>query len=445
MSLPRRSFVKWASLAAAGNMMGLRPFGTLNALSQSTSDYKALVCVFLYGGNDSNNVIVPFDAKGYANYAGIRGPLALPQNSLLQLGTLPQYALHPNLPELQALFTSGNAAFVANVGTLIQPLTRSQYLAGTAVPSALLSHINQQDEWQSGSSDTNCFTGWGGRISDALTPTFNASAGIPMNTSVDGNVLFSNGLNTAAVSVLPGQINLARCSEGAACASRLAATQSLLTIASGVSLVTADTAIASGAFAYMQSLQAAVADLPPLQTQFPTQNPLAAQLQQIAQLIQARAALGVRRQIFFCGINGFDTHSSQILNQSAVLAQISPALAAFHQATVELGVQNQVTSFTMSDFSRTFQPNSSSGSDHAWGGHQIVIGGAVQGGKLYGTFPTLALGGPDDSDSTGRWIPSTSTVQYASTLAQWFGVPPSQLASVFPNIGNFATANLGFV
>ena len=182
----------------------------------------------------------------------------------------------------------------------------------------------------------------------------------------------------------------------------------------------------------------------PLQTVFPA-NGLGAQLKQIAQIIQVRAALGVSRQIFFAGIGNFDTHQDQVNLQGSLLAAISPAIAAFYQATQELGVANSVTSFTMSDFSRTFQPNSNTGSDHAWGSHHIVVGGAVKGGQMYGTFPTLALGGPDDSGSNGRWVPSTSSSQYAATLASWFGVSAAQLNTVFPTLGSFSKTNLGFV
>ena len=194
-----------------------------------------------------------------------------------------------------------------------------------------------------------------------------------------------------------------------------------------------------------KTLSDAVQSITPLKTVFPANNGLAAQLQQIAQIIQVRSALGVNRQIFFAGIGNFDTHSDQLALQGACLPRISPALAAFYQATQELGVQNNVTTFTMSDFSRTFQPNSNTGSDHAWGSHHIVIGGAVKGGQMYGTFPTLALGGPDDSGSNGRWVPTTASIQYAATLAQWFGVSAAQLPTIFPNIASFPNANLGFV
>ena len=452
MGVNRRSFIKYASLAAAGNAAALRPFGALNALAQGTSDYKALVCVFLYGGNDANNMLVPFDPTGYANYAALRGPLALPQTGgtgtgLIQLAALPTYALNPNLPEIATLFNSKNAALVANVGTLTVPTTRASYQAsGANLPTNLYSHPDQQLEWQNAAQSGATSTGWAGRIADTLNPSYNPGSQIPMITSVAGDTLFCNGSASTPVSVSPGNLGGASCSEGATeCGAQLATAQSLLQFSSGLTLVQADNAITSNAYNYANVLTAATASVTPLQTVFPANNGLAAQLKQIAQIIQVRAALGVSRQIFFCGIGNFDTHSNQLALQNALLAGISPALAAFYQSTVEMGVQNSVTSFTMSDFSRTFQPNSNTGSDHAWGSHHIVLGGAVNGGQMYGTFPTLALNGPDDSGSNGRWVPTTGSVQYAATLASWFGVSTAQLPLIFPNIGSFKVANLGFV
>ena len=444
MSANRRSFIKYASLAAAGNLAGLRPFGALNALAQTSTDYKALVCIFLFGGNDANNMVIPFDTAGYTNYSTVRGPLALAQNTLLRLGPLPDFALNPNMADIQSLFNNKNAALVANVGTLLKPTTRTQYIAGTTLPSNLFSHPDQQLEWQNAAASGATPTGWAGRMADVMGPTYNASATIPMITSVGGDTLFCNGDATTPVSVSPGNLGGATCSEGTACAARQAAAQALLTFNSGISLVTADDGITSNAYSYAKTLTAATQSVAGLKTVFPAGG-LGAQLQQIAQIIQVRAALGVQRQIFFAGVGNFDTHSNQIALQGQLLASISPAIAAFYQATQEMGVQNNVTSFTMSDFSRTFQPNTNTGSDHAWGSHHIVVGGAVQGGKMYGTYPTLALAGPDDSGSNGRWVPSTSSQQYAATLAQWFGLPASQLAAVFPSIGNFSTSNLGFV
>jgi uncharacterized protein (DUF1501 family) len=446
MSLNRRSFIRYASLAAAGNAAGLRPFGIMNGLAQSAPGYKALVCVFLYGGNDSNNTIIPFDTADYASYASIRANLALAQNTLLPLTPLPNYALHPSLPAFQSLFNSGNAAIVANVGTLVQPLTRAQYLAGQGLtPVNLFSHPDQQLEWQNAVQNSSAPTGWAGRIADQLGPTYNPNAQIPMVTSTYGNTLFGDGAQSSPVAVVPGNLQGGLCSEGAACSGRVETAQQLVTFNSGLALVQADNAITTNAYQYMSTLSGAVQSVSPLQTVFPANNTLAAQLKQVAQIMQARAALNVTRQIFFVGLGNFDTHANQLGTQASLLAMVSPAVAAFYQATQEMGIANQVTTFTMSDFSRAFQPNSNFGSDHAWGGHQFVIGGAVSGGKVYGTFPTLALGGPDDSGSNGRWVPSTSSVQYAATLASWFGVPSASLSTIFPTIGNFTTPNLGFV
>ena len=449
MQIRRRSFIRYASLAAAGNLAGMRPFGALNALAATTTDYKALVCIFLYGGNDANNMVVPYDTKGYNNYAMLRtaggSSIAIPQASLLPLTPLPNYSLHPSLPDVQTLFNNGNAALVVNVGTLTAPITRAQYLAANAnVPTNLFSHPDQQEEWQNAAASGATPTGWAGRMSDVMTGPYNASATIPMITSVAGDTLFCNGISTTPVSVSPGNLGNANCSEGSECSARQSAAQSLITFNSGVSLITADDKITSNAYNYSSVLTAATASVTPLKTVFPP-GPLSAQLKQIAQIIQVRAALGVQRQIFFCGVGNFDTHSTQLTLQAALLSAMSPALAAFYAATVELGVSQQVTSFTMSDFARTFQPNSNTGTDHAWGSHHIVFGGAVKGGQMYGTFPTIALGGPDDSGSNGRWVPSTGSVQYAATLAQWFGLPTAQLATVFPNIAAFPTNNMGFV
>jgi uncharacterized protein (DUF1501 family) len=449
MGVDRRTFIKYASLAAAGNAAALRPFGALNALAQTTSDYKALVCVFLFGGNDANNTLIPFDTVGYNNYATVRGPIAIAQNQLLPLvGSLSPntFALNPSLPEIAALFGSSNIAMVANVGTLVAPTTKAQYQSGATVPTNLFSHSDQQLEWQNAAKSGATQTGWAGRIADQLGSTYNSASQVPMITSVAGDTLFCNGSASTPVSVSPGNVSGSQCSEGTTeCAAQQATAQALLSFDSGLTLVQADNTITSNAYSYAKTLTAAVQSVPPLNTMFPTANGLSAQLKQIAQIIQVRAALGVNRQIFFCGVGNFDTHSNQLVLQNGLLTQMSAAMNAFYAATVEMGVQNSVTSFTMSDFSRTFQPNSNTGTDHAWGSHHIVMGGAVKGGQMYGTFPTLHLGGPDDSGTNGRWVPSTGSVQYAATLASWFGVSAAQMPLVFPNIGSFSKANLGFV
>jgi uncharacterized protein (DUF1501 family) len=449
MGVNRRSFIKYASLAAAGNAAALRPFGALNALAQTTTDYKALVCVFLFGGNDANNTLIQFDTAGYGSYSTIRGPLAIPQAQLLPLNGLLSantFALNPNLPEIAALFNNKNAAMVANVGTLTQPTTKAQYLAaGANLPTNLFSHSDQQLEWQNASQSGSTQTGWAGRIADTLKTSYNIGGQVPMITSVAGDTLFCNGSGSTPVSVSPGNLGAASCSEGTTeCGAQQATAQALLQFSSGLTLVQADNSITGNAYNYANVLTAATASVTPLQTVFPAGG-LGAQLKQIAQIIQVRAALGVNRQIFFCGVGNFDTHSNQLVLQNGLLTQLSAAMNAFYNATVEMAVQNSVTAFTMSDFSRTFQPNSNTGSDHAWGSHHIVMGGAVKGGSIYGTFPTLALAGPDDSGNNGRWVPSTGSVQYAATLASWFGVSAAQMPAVFPNITKFGVANLGFV
>ena len=446
MRTSRRSFLSYAALAAGGSAIGLRPFGAMNALAQTTTDYRALVCVFLFGGNDSNNMLVPFDTTGYGNYANLRGPLALGRSALLPLSPTPNFALHPNMPEIQALYNSGKAAVLTNVGTLIQPTTQAQFLANQgAQPSNLFSHSDQQLEWQNQAVSGSTRTGWAGRMADRLNVQYNAGAQIPMICSLDGDTIFCNGESTQPVAIGGAGAVPPYCADGQYCQSRLETAQQLATLSSGVSLVQADNEITTNAYRYNDILMNALSSVSALQTQFDTSNGFGAQLKQVAQMMQVHAALGVKRQIFFVGAGNFDTHGAQLQLQAKLLSQLSPALSAFYNATVELGLANQVTTFTCSDFSRAFQPNSAAGSDHAWGGHHIIMGGAVKGGTMYGKFPTLALGGPDDSDQNGRWIPTTSSAQYAATLAQWFGVSSADLSYVLPNLGNFSQSNLGFL
>ena len=270
MGLNRRSFIKYASLAAAGNAAALRPFGALNALAQSTTGYKALVCVFLFGGNDANNTLIQFDTAGYANYSTIRGPLAIPQAQLLQLSAMPNFALNPNLPDIQTLFDNKNAAFVANVGTLIEPTTKAQFQAGTDLPTNLFSHPDQQLEWQNAASSGSTQTGWAGRIADALNASYNSGAAVPMITSVAGDTLFCNGSASTPVSVSPGNLGGAQCSEGTTeCGAQLATAQALLSFDSGLTLVQADNSITTNAYSYAKTLSAAVQSVSPLKTVFP--------------------------------------------------------------------------------------------------------------------------------------------------------------------------------
>jgi uncharacterized protein (DUF1501 family) len=444
----RRDLLRLACCSAAGASLvgGLSKFGLVSALAQGTTDYKALVCIFMFGGNDSNNMLVPTDSR-YAQYLQARSVLALPQSQLLplQMGGQSIYGLHPNMPEMQGYFNNQqNLAILANVGTLVQPTTQATYQAFQNLPENLFSHSDQQDQWQSAQLFGTPVSGWAGKVADNVQ-TFNAAAQFPPILSISGSPVFCTGISTRPFSMDPGQPpGLDGFDTSAASQARYAATQQLLTFDSGLSMVQAANSVTGQAVQFAQVLSAALKNIPPLQTVFPGTY-LGQQLQQVAQVISARGALGVQRQIFFCSYGGFDTHADQLPQQVALLSAISQGMSAFYQATQELGVANQVTTFTLSEFSRTLEPSSNGGTDHAWGSHQLILGGAVKGNSIYGTYPALALGGPNDADQNGRWIPTTALDQYAATLAAWFGVSAGTLPSIFPNLANFSTGNLGFL
>jgi uncharacterized protein (DUF1501 family) len=447
--LSRRGFLRTTCCTAAAGVAAasFSRLGLVNALAQTTQDYKALVCIFLFGGNDANNLIVPLGSSDYANYASIRAGLALPQGQLLPVSpkSLSEpYGFHPQLAEMQSLFDGGQLALLANAGTLVQPTTRDQYLQGQAtVPVNLFSHADQQQQMQTATLNTFADVGWGGRLADKIESIYGGN--FPVMISLAGSNVFAEGLvvrciessgnPTAPLSGFYGsnEDNV-----------RLAALQSLLTFDTGLSLIQAASTTTTNAMQDGKTLAAALAQGTELNTQFPKSS-LGGQLQQVAQIIQVRSALGLPRQIFFVSSGGFDTHSDQLVQQTSLYQDLSQSMNAFYQATVEIGVEPQVTTFTLSDFGRTFQPDSTSGTDHAWGSHHLMMGGAIAGGDFYGTFPTQVLGGPDDATNQGRWIPTTSLDQYGATLAQWFGVQPADLPSIFPNLPNFQNQTLNFV
>ena len=445
----RRNFLKTSCCTAAAGVAAASfgRLGLVNAMAQTGTDYKALVCVFLFGGNDANNLIVPLGSSDYANYAAIRAGLAIPQGQLLPVmpkSLTEPYGFHPRLAEVQRLFNQGQLALLANAGTLVQPTTRDQYLQGqTALPQNLYSHADQQQQMQTATLNTFGQVGWGGKLADKIQSIYGGN--FPVLISLAGSNVFAEGLVVRAVESSGDPTKPLSGFYGSdQDNARFAALQSLLTFDTGLSLIQSASTITSNAIQDGKALAAALAQGAGIKTQFPNSY-LGGQLQQVAQIIQVRAALGLPRQIFFVSSNGFDTHSDQLNQQNNLYQDLSQSMNAFYQATAEIGVAQNVTAFTLSDFGRTFLPDSTSGTDHAWGSHHLIIGGAVAGGDFYGTFPTQVLSGPDDATGEGRWIPSTSLDQYGATLAQWFGVQAADLPTIFPNLPNFPSPTLNFV
>jgi uncharacterized protein (DUF1501 family) len=381
--------------------------------------------------------------------------LAIAKASLLPVSPVSggSYGFHPNMPEVRDLFNQGKLAVLCNNGPLVEPINRTTYQNGTGKkPLQLFSHSDQVGLFQTAIANTVSQTGWGGRLADK-TLGLNGLATFPNNISIAAINLLLTGAdsNTTLANVL--QLNIAPGASPAEVDSRLASFNELRTLDNEFKLIKAASDTRSSS---MQTDAALSSVNPTLATAFPNTS-LGRQLKQVALLIKActdpTAGINMKRQIFFTQIGGFDTHSAEIGGQGNLLTQVSQAIGAFYAATVELGIQNNVTTFTMSDFGRTFQPAGTGvnavGTDHAWGNHQLIVGGSVLGHTLYGAYPILRLGGPDDTDGgtnpRGRWIPTTSVEQYAATLATWYGLSTTDLSTVFPLIDRFPSANLGFM
>ena len=455
--LSRRNFLGEASCAAVGSsslfstLLNLRMTNTAasyrpgHQLISNSNDYKALVCIFLAGGNDSFNMLLPGDDVSYAEYKKIRADLALAKDSLLPLDARDvdgkSYALHPSMPEVQKLFNDGSVAFVSNVGTLVEPTTLQSYENGSAkLPVGLYSHSDQIMHWQTSVPDSRSALGWGGRTADLLH-MLNDNQNISMNISLSGSNMFQAGnsvVEYAISSEANGSVGIEGFRErGMFNQLRTSAIESMLDLQYQNLFEQTFAAKTKNAISAQEQFSKAIAGLDPFSTTF-SENEISTSLQMVARTIKARKALGMRRQTFFVMFGGWDHHDEVLNNQTAMLGVLSRAMSEFYDSLKEMELENNVTTFTASDFGRTLTSNGQ-GSDHAWGGNHMVMGGAVQGGKFYGQYPDLYAGNKLDT-GRGRLIPSTSCDEYFAELALWFGVEPGDLDAVFPNIHRFYTS-----
>jgi uncharacterized protein (DUF1501 family) len=459
-AVTRREILRTASLlgayGAAPFAMNLLPF---NALAASTTGYKALVCVFLFGGMDNHDTVLPYDDTSYNQYTslrrtlineynGLQGGSSRTQARLLALNPSNaanfggrQFALGEALTPIHQLFTSGQAAIVGNVGPLIEPLNRTQWRNGGArSPERLFSHNDQQSTWMAAAPEGASF-GWGGRLADmAIASRANTNASFTA-VSVSGNTVYLNGQEATGFSLgLNGPTQIRAIDRPGLYNSQALPGQISDLVQdvpnARVNLFERDVAtIHRRSITLNRDLEAALSAQAPFATVFPTSS-LAQQLQAVARMIAARSTLGVSRQIYFVATGGYDTHSSQAPTLTALHTTLAGAMRAFYDATVELGVQNDVTAFTASDFGRTLAVNGD-GTDHGWGGHHFVVGGAVNGNRILGDIPPPVIDHAQDSGS-GRLIPNVSVEQFAASLAAWFGLTSSEIQSALPNIGNFS-------
>ncbi len=450
----RRAFLQRAGLlgiasSAAPFAMGLAAMG--EAAAQSATDYKALVCVFLFGGNDYANTLIPYDQASYDLYRSFRSNIAIDRSALdatvldptTALPNGRQYAVAPGFSTLLPVYDAGKMTTLLNVGTLIQPTTKAQYNARSVpLPPKLFSHNDQQSFWQSSSAE-GAISGWGGRIGD-LFASGNGNSTFTC-ISVSGNAVYLSGKSAVQYQVTTsGSVPVTGIKNplygSAACSTALA---SLMT-GTRTNLFESEYArISKRSIDATDQITAGLAASPALATAFPAGNGLASQLKMVAQLIGARQNLGAKRQVFFVSIGGFDTHDSLLRDHPPLIANVGAAMRAFYDATVELGVANQVTAFTASDFGRTLVSNTD-GSDHGWGSMHFVVGGSVLGKSYVGAAPAIANNGADDVGQ-GRLLPNLGVDQMAATLGKWFGVSATDMGTVLPNLKNFSTQNLGFM
>jgi uncharacterized protein (DUF1501 family) len=454
MTRSRRAFLRqlgqYASLGAASRLA--LPLSLLgSATAEAATDYKALVCVYLYGGNDYANTVVPYDNASYASYSSLRSSIALSQANLAATALSPrnslagglQFALAPELAPLKTLFDAGQLSLMLNIGTLIAPLTKAQYASrGVPVPAHLFSHIDQQKYSQTLIGDQG--SGWAGRIEDLLM-SGNTNAAFSA-ISASGNAIFLTGQNVDQYQVSArGATAISGANGGRIYGSAAVGTalQSLITGSSSNPLEDVIGTMARRSIGAQQLMTSALGTTSPFASLFPANNGLASQLQVVARIINAHALLGTTRQVFLVSMGGFDNHDHLSTAHPQLMTTLANAMSAFHAALTQAGLGSSVVTFTASDFGRTLTSNGD-GTDHGWGSHHLLMGDAIQGGKILGTPPALANNGPDDVGQ-GRLIPTTSWEQLAGALGAWMGASPGALAAVLPNLPNFGTGGPVFV
>ncbi len=445
-----------AHVGATTLLSGITNMGLLNAaaaankswINPNAGSYKALVCILLSGGNDSYNMLVPRSQEAYDNYAAARTNIALPQASLLPLNPLNPdgraYGIHPNLPKVQQLFESEKLAFIANCGTLVQPTTMSDYKAATKLPFGLFSHSDQVNHWQTSLPQDRLAVGWGGRLADILQGN-NSNQNMSMSISLNGTNLYQRG-NTIQPFSADYRNNGSTLINGASSTSfyNQLKRQTLDDILEQQHQNTLEKAYANAIIGSKNNsieFDAAIANGTPISVPFDESDTFSRRLLMTARIIAAQTNLSVSNQTFFIQLSGFDNHDTNLEDHASLMSRLDNGLSSFYQALEELGMENNVTTFTISDFGRKLVSNGD-GSDHAWGGHAMVLGGAVKGKKIYGQYPELYLGAPLDTGG-GRFIPTTSTDEYFAELATWFGASTADLSYIFPNLSNFWSPDQG--
>lgn len=455
--LTRRNFLGTSACSAmstAGLLNTLLTLRSINAFAQDVSSdtYKAIVCVFLYGGNDSNNLALPRETSAHAKYLASRTVVGIPQAQILPLNSLNdkgmQIGLHPNMTGCQSLYNAGKLALVTNLGTLVAPATLQDYRNGSAaIPDNLFSHSDQQMAWQTSAytmGAANSRTGWGARMCEAIMAS-QATTSISMLVSLSGTNFFQTGTTLLPFRPGPGGTPTFKLGQSSAAkdVTRYTTFRNLLSEEYANVMEDAFADLSNQSIVEADTINTAIKGTSAF-TMIPNSG-LGDQLRTVAKLVQASGPLGMKRQVFFCATGGFDTHGPQLAPHANLLGGLSDSLKGFQDALDSIGMGANVTTFTASDFNRTFDSNGQ-GTDHGWGGHHMVMGGSVNGQKLYGTFPDPDITTPGNPLDTGRgrWVPTTSVDQYAATMAKWFGLSDSQIRDVLPTITNF-DANLGFM